>query len=85
MEKPIEMLIELNSEEMEEAQDLDSTKDNFDRKITVFNSQILEVFQGSDVDEVVALIVANLKKQSENPKFPKSGFTLDHIMFTSWF
>jgi len=78
--KPVEMLIRLTPEEMEEAQDLDSTEDNFDRKMMVFNSQILEVFQGSDIDGVVESIAANLRTQSDNPKLPKSGFTIDHIM-----
>ena len=55
------MLISLSVEEMEKAQDLESSGDNFDRKTFVLNSQILEVFQGSDVDRVVEQIAVNLK------------------------
>ena len=72
--KLIEMLISLSVEEMEKAQDLESSGDNFERKTFVLNSQILEVFQGSDVDRVVELIAVNLKAQSKNTKLPKGSF-----------
>ena len=40
-----------------------------------------EVFQGSDVEELVRVMFAHLKTQVEHPALPKSGFTLDCIMY----
>ena len=81
--KPTEIL-KLDDEDMaswsEEEKQKWRESSGFDKKMTVFNSQILEVFQGSNVEEILALMMVNLKTQSENPKLPKSGFTLDHIM-----
>ena len=39
-----------------------------------------ELFQGSDVEEILKNMFAQLKTQVEHPALPKSGFTLDHVM-----
>ena len=41
---------------------------------------MMEIFQGSNIEEILEKMFAYIKTQTENPKFPKSGFTLDSIM-----
>ena len=45
----------------------------------VFNSKMTEVFQGSNIEELLQNMFAYIKPQIEKPKLPKSGFTLDSI------
>ena len=45
----------------------------------VFNSKMTEVFQGSNIEELLQNMFAYIKTQIGNPKLPKSGFTLDSI------
>ena len=52
--KPIMPLIELDSEDAENAQDLDgNTADNYMRMEMPFNSLMSEVFDGSDISELI--------------------------------
>ena len=46
-----------------------------------FNSRMTEVFQGSNVEEILQGMFAHIKTQIEHPVLPKSGFTLDQIMY----
>ena len=39
-----------------------------------------EIFQGSDLEDILQQMFAHIKTQTENPKFPESGFTLDRIL-----
>ena len=39
-----------------------------------------EFFEGSDINHLIQRMLAHIKAQTENPKFPESGFTLDKIM-----
>ena len=39
-----------------------------------------EFFEGSDINDLIQRMLPYIKAQTENPKFPKSGFTLDKIM-----
>ena len=39
----------------------------------VFNSKMTEVFQGSNIEELLQNMFAYIKMQIENPKLPKSG------------
>ena len=39
-----------------------------------------ESFDASDSSDLIECLRAYIKAQTENPKFPKSGFTLDKIM-----
>ena len=45
-----------------------------------FNSKMMEIFQGSDIEEILERIFAYIKTGIENPALPKSGFTLDSII-----
>ena len=45
-----------------------------------FNSKMVEIFQGSNIDEILEKMFTYIKTQIENPALPKSGFTLDSIM-----
>ena len=80
--KPVEGLaFELSEEEMRGAQDLPGAKaDQFIRVEKVFNSKMTEIFEASDIDEILVAMFAFIKAQVEHPALPKSGFTLDHIM-----
>ena len=78
-EMPIMPLIELAHEDAENAQDLDDgiTGDNYERVEMPFNSLMTEFFEASDL---IQRILAYVKAQAENPKFPGGGLTLDKIM-----
>ena len=41
---------------------------------------MMEIFQGSDVEELIEHMFAHIKSQIENPVLPASGFTLDSTM-----
>ena len=45
-----------------------------------FNSLMTEFFEGSDINDLIQRMLAHIKTQTENPKFPESGFSLDKIM-----
>ena len=40
----------------------------------------LKELEGSDISKLIKCMLAHMKAQIENPKFPESGFTLDKIM-----
>ena len=80
--KRIMPLIELDPEDAKNAQDLDdgTTGDNYIRVEMPFNSLMTEFFEASDINDLIQRMLAYIKAQTENPKFPESGFTLDKIM-----
>ena len=39
-----------------------------------------EFFEASDINDLTECMLTYIKAQTENPKFPESGFTLDKIM-----
>ena len=80
--KRIMPLIELDPEDAKNAQDLDdgTTGDNYIRVEMPFNSLMTEFFEASDINDLIQRMLAYIKTQTENPKFPESGFTLDKIM-----
>ena len=45
----------------------------------VFNNKITEIFQGSDIEEILRQMFASIKTQTENHAFPESYFTLDSM------
>ena len=45
-----------------------------------FNCLMTEFFDASDINDLIERTLAYIKAQTENPKFPESGFTLDKIM-----
>ena len=45
-----------------------------------FNSLMTEFFEGSNSDELIERMFADIKTQVENSRMPESGFALDKIM-----
>ena len=80
--KPIMPFIELDPEDAKNAQDLDDgiTGDNYTRVEMPFHSLMTQFFQGSDNNDLIEHTLAYIKAQTENPKFPENGFSLDKIM-----
>ena len=77
--KPIKLLIKL-TEDAKNAQDLDdgAASDTCYDKIEIpFNSVMTEIFDASDIIDLIERMLAYIKIQNESPKFPESGFTLD--------
>ena len=58
----------------------DGTGDNYIRVEMPFNSLMTKFFEGSDINHLIQRMLAHIKAQTEKPKFPESGFTLDKIM-----
>ena len=52
-----------------------------DRVEMAFNSRMMEVHQGSDLDGIVNGIITHMKTQIENPAFVNSRFRFDAILF----
>ena len=44
------------------------------------NSLMTEFFEGSDTNDLIKRMLEYIKSQTENPKLPESGFTLDKVM-----
>ena len=80
--KRIIPLIQLDPQDAKNAQGLDdgNTGDNYIRVEMPFNSLMTEVFEGSDISDLIQRMLAYIKAQTENPKFPQSVFTLDKVM-----
>ena len=80
------VLIQLSEEDMEDWSEEEKkawkeSDGTFWTKVKkCFNSRMTEAFQGSDLEELVRAMFAQIKTQVEHPALPKSGFTLDHIM-----
>ena len=45
-----------------------------------FNSFMTKFFEAGDISDLIQRMLAYIKAQTENPKFPESGFTLGKIM-----
>ena len=56
------------------------SNDNYTRLKTPFNSLIAELFEGSDISDLIQRMLALIKTQVENPQMPKSGFILHKTM-----
>ena len=79
--KPIMPLIKLDPEDAENAQDLDrSTGDNYTTVEVPFNSLMTELFEGSDINDLIQSMLVHIKTEVENPPMPESGFSLDRTM-----
>ena len=79
--KKIVMEIDLDEEDLADAQDVPGGEtDGYIRIEKPFNSKMTQVFQGSDIDELLEGMFAYIKTQVEHPALPKSGFTIDRIM-----
>ena len=53
----------------------------FDRAELPFNSRMTEIFQGSDLNEIVNEMFAHMKTQIENPALTNSRFVFDEALF----
>ena len=76
-------LIELGPEDTNNAQDLDddTTGDIYYTRIEMsFNSLMTEFFEASDINDLIQRMLGYIKAQTEDPKFPEKGFTVDKIM-----
>ena len=69
-----------DAEDLEGAEDIEGTGDQYIRIEMPFNSLMTEFFNGSNIEELLERMFAHIKTQTENPKFPESEFTLHHIM-----
>ena len=78
--------IKLLIKDAKNAQDPDdgATDDIYYEKIEMqFNSVMTEFFDVSDINDLIERMLAYIKAQTENPKFPDSSFTLDKT-FIGW-
>ena len=53
----------------------------FDRVELPFNSRTTEIFQGSDLNEIVNEMFTHMKTQIENPALRNSRFVFDEVLF----
>ena len=53
----------------------------FDRVELPFNSRMTEIFQGSDLNEIVNEMFAHMRTQIENPALRNSRFVFNEILF----
>ena len=58
----------------------ENEEDGYIRVEMPFNSLMTEFFEGSDISDLIQRMLAKIKAQTENPKFPEGGFSLDKIM-----
>ena len=65
---------------MKEAEDIPEEEVNEIIVEKAFNSKMMEIFQGSNIEEILEKMFGYIKTGIENPALPKSGFTLDSIM-----
>ena len=69
-----------DAEDLEGAEDIEGTGDQYIRTEMSFNSLMTEFFNGSNIEKLLERIFVHIKTQTENLQFPESEFTLDHIM-----
>ena len=53
----------------------------FDRFEKAFNSQMTDIFQGSDFNEIIEEMFAHRKTQIKNPALENSRFRFDEVLF----
>ena len=53
----------------------------FNRERLPFNSRMMEIHQGSDLDEIVDEMLTHVKMQIENPALTNSRFVFDEVLF----
>ena len=81
--KPIKLLVKLDPEDVKNDEELDDSNVNdicYEKTEMPFNSLMTEFFDASDINDLIERMLAHIKGQTENPKFPESGFALDKIM-----
>ena len=73
------MVIELTPENFEEAEDIPGEEKEIKVDLP-FHSKMTEIFQGSNIEEILEKMFAYIKTQVENSKLEDSEFKFDHIM-----
>ena len=53
----------------------------FHRAELPLNSRMTEIFQGSDLNEIVSEMFAHMKTQIKNPALTNSRFVFDEVLF----
>ena len=56
-------------------------ENGIDRVEKPFNSKMIEIHQGSDLNEIVIEMLAHMKMQIKNPSFKHSRFRFDEVLF----
>ena len=80
MKKPLKSTIILNTEDVEDAQDIGGNAGNkYIRVEMPFKSLMTEFFEVSDIEELIQEMFTHIKKRVENLRLPESGFTLEQI------
>jgi hypothetical protein len=75
------LAFDLTEEEFQDAEEIGGTEVDDDILISMgFGSLMTEIFEGSDLDVILAQMFAYIKTRIAAPKMPESGFTIDHIM-----
>ena len=64
-----------------EVEDENGNKIGIDRVDKAFNSSMTEIFQGSDLNEIVNEMLAHMKTQIKNPALANSRFVSDQVLF----
>ena len=70
----------LNSARVETTTWIRFIKDD-DRVELAFNSRMTNVYQGSDLDQIVDGMIAHMKTQIQNPALLNSSFKFDEVLF----
>ena len=65
----------------EEVEDEDGSIIIVDMVDKVFNSHMMEVFQGSDLDEIIDEMLAHMRTEVENQALANSKFVFDRVLF----
>ena len=73
-------LISLNSARVQTTAWIRFTKDD-DRFTLAFNSRMTDVYQGSDLDQIVDGMIAHMGAQTESPALLNSRFRFDKVLF----
>ena len=56
-------------------------KEGQERVELAFNSSMMSVYQGSNLDQIVDGMIANMKFQIENPVLLNSRFVFDEVLY----
>ena len=82
--KPMEQpLIDLGPQDLEDGTLYhdDGTGDNYIRVEMPFNSLMTELFEGSDINDLIQRTLTHIKTQTENSKFPERKCAADIFLY----
>ena len=81
-----EQLAAVKEEDEEDSTNLtthENEEDGYTRMEMAFNSSMAELFEGSDISDLIERMLAHIKTQVENLQVPGGGFSLDKIKHLS--